>query len=207
MKVYKDLEQRSAEWFKLRLGRITGTRLKKVMASNNLDLVDELIAEELSQVIEESFVSGAMQRGVECEPLAMQDYKKITNYDVHEVGFVEGDSILGLSPDGLVMENGEYIGAVEIKCPNTKTHINYMRVNKMPSAYKYQIFMYFIVVESLEWLDFVSWDDRLSVAPIHIIRINREDIAEQLEEVKKNIEKFVAKKDKYLNEILEKTQF
>ena len=29
MKVYKEMEQRSPEWFKLRLGTITGTRLKR----------------------------------------------------------------------------------------------------------------------------------------------------------------------------------
>ena len=206
MKIHENLQQRSPEWFALRLGKITGTRLKKVMSANNLDLIDELIAEDLSQTIEESFTSGAMQRGVDCEPLAMSDYQDTTGNNVKEIGFIEGEYMMGLSPDGLVMENGKYVGAVEIKCPNTKTHVNYIRLNRMPSAYKYQIFMYFIVVDTLEWLDFVSWDDRLSVAPMHIIRIKREDILSELAEAETKIEEFIAKKDKYLDKVLELKQ-
>jgi hypothetical protein len=36
-----DVEQGSQEWLRMRLGKITGTRLKEVFKSDNLPLIDE----------------------------------------------------------------------------------------------------------------------------------------------------------------------
>ena len=59
-----NLQQRSEEWFKARLGVITGSRASNVFKSNNLTLVDEMIAERMTQSVEESFTSKAMEHGI-----------------------------------------------------------------------------------------------------------------------------------------------
>ena len=64
MKLLKNLEQRTEDWFKIRQGSIGGTRAKKVVSSTNTSLMYELIAERGTGMIQDSFVSEAMQRGI-----------------------------------------------------------------------------------------------------------------------------------------------
>ena len=47
MKIYAELIQGSEEWKTVRRGMITGTRLKEVFKTDNLSLIDELIAERI----------------------------------------------------------------------------------------------------------------------------------------------------------------
>ena len=196
---FHNVEQRSEEWLRLRLGKITGTRLKDVFKSNNLTLVDELISEMLTEQIEENYVNDAMQRGIDLEPLAIEAYEAETSSAVYPVGFVTNDDLpmCGLSPDGFVEGNG----AVEIKCPSSKKHIEYIRTNRVPAEYKYQIQMYFLINPEIKHVDFVSYDPRVALKPLHIVKVERSDIAEELEETRKGLLKFVDKVRKYYDDI------
>ena len=131
----KNVEQRTREWFEMRLGVITGSRCKNVFRSNNLSFIDELIAERLSGDIVESPTTQAMMHGILMEPVALDAYKQKTGNDAREVGFCIHDTLdyLAISPDALVYENGTPIGGVEIKCPSTKKHIEYIRQGKVPA--------------------------------------------------------------------------
>ena len=192
--------QGSHEWHQLRLGKITGSRLKKMMAKDNLSLIDELIAEEQVGIADDDeFVSDEMQRGIDMEPLAIQEYCNITGHDVEHPCLIQSEDwdILCQSPDGYVGTTG----AVEVKCPKTKTHIKYIRMGKIPNEYKEQVWSYFLVNPDLQWLDFVSYDPRLAVKPIWILRITREELAEELQTAVVELEKFIAKLDKYKSEI------
>lgn len=192
--------QGSHEWHQLRLGKITGSRLKKMMAKDNLALIDELIAEEQVGIADDDeFMSDEMQRGINMEPLAIQEYSNITGHEVDHPCLIQSEDwdILCQSPDGYVGTTG----AVEIKCPKTKTHIKYIRMGKIPNEYKEQVWSYFLVNPELQWLDFVSYDPRLAVKPIWILRINREELAEELATVTIELEKFIAKLNKYKSEI------
>jgi len=192
--------QGSHEWHQLRLGKITGSRLKKMMAKDNLALIDELIAEEQVGIPDDDdFMSEEMQRGIDMEPLAIQEYSNITGQEVEHPCLIQSQDwdILCQSPDGYVGTTG----AVEIKCPKTKTHIKYIRMGKIPNEYKEQVWSYFLVNPDLQWLDFVSYDPRLAVKPIWILRIKREDIAEELTLVKVELIKFIIKLEKYKSEI------
>lgn len=174
-----DVEQGSYEWHQLRLGKITSTRLKKVLSKDNLSLVDELIAEEETGLSDDDgFVSEEMQRGIDLEPLAIQEYESITGNTVTRYGFLQSEElpILCQSPDGYVGTEG----AVEVKCPKTKTHIKYIRQGKIPNDYKEQVWCYFMVNPDLQWLDFISYDPRLTKKPIWVLRVNREDVQDDL---------------------------
>jgi putative phage-type endonuclease len=198
-----NLQQRSEEWFKARLGVITGSRASNVFRSNNLTLVDEMIAERMTQSVEESFTSKAMEHGVLFEPEALKSYNERTKNSAQEIGFCIHDKYdwLAISPDALIFRDNIAVGAVEIKCPSSKKHIEYIRQNKIPNEYKYQIFHYFIVIETLQFLDFCSYDPRNRDLNTHIVRVTREEIREELENVFANYMKFYSKLCKYEEEI------
>jgi len=203
MKIH-NVEQRTEEWLNLKLGAISGTRLKGVMAKNNLPLIYELLAEDLAGLQDPIFVNDAMQRGIDREIVAKTQYEQITFNKVDDIGFIECTSIdgVGLSPDGLVKEKDVYNGAVEIKCPNSKKHLEYIHGDRIPGEYIYQVVMYFICVDTLEWLDFVSFDDRVKACPIHIVRVTRNELNDKINECYEALIKFNEKKTKYYNEIL-----
>lgn len=198
--IIHDCTQGSFEWHQLRLGKITGSRLKKMMAKDNLSLIDELIAEEQVGIADDDeFVSDEMQRGIDMEPLAIQEYCNITGYTVDHPCFLQSEDwpILCQSPDGYIGTTG----AVEVKCPKTKTHVKYIRMGKIPNEYKEQVWSYFLVNPDLQWLDFVSYDPRLTVKPIWIHRVTREELAEELDAAKVELIKFIIKLEQYKSEI------
>jgi len=202
----KNVEQRTKEWFQMRLGVITGSRCKNIFRSNNLSFIDELIAERLSGEIVESPTTAAMRHGIMMEPVALDEYRMRTGLDVREIGFCIHDNLdyLAISPDALVYQNGTPIGGVEIKCPSTKNHIQYIRMNKVPSEYLSQVLHYFIVIDSLEWVDFVSFDPRIQ-KNLFIFRLNRNDtdVANDIEMRKMEYIKFWNKLLDYERKILE----
>jgi len=177
--IIHDVEQGSYEWHQIRLGKITSTRLKKLMSKDNLSLVDELIAEEETGISDDDgFVSEDMQRGIDLEPLAIKEYESVTGNTVTRYGILQSDElpILCQSPDGYVGTEG----AIEVKCPRTKTHVKYIRQGKIPNDYKEQVWTYFMVNPELQWLDFISYDPRLTKKPIWILRVNREDVQDDI---------------------------
>lgn len=198
--IIHDVQQGSYEWHQLRLGKITSTRLKKVLAKDNLSLVDEIIAEEETGFADDDgFVSEEMQRGIDLEPIAIKEYEALTGTDVTRYGFLQSDRlpILCQSPDGYVGTTG----AVEVKCPKTKTHIKYIRMGKIPNDYKEQVWCYFMVNPALQWLDFISYDPRLAKKPIWVLRINRADIQEEIDTAWAELEKFNEKLISYQEEL------
>jgi len=198
-----NVEQRSTEWFNARLGVITGSRAKNIFKSNNLTFLDELIAERMTRTIEESYTSKAMEHGILFEPEALKTYNERHNANAEEVGFCIHNKYdwLAVSPDALIFDNIDAVGAVEIKCPSSRKHVEYMRQNKIPNEYKHQIFHYFIVIETLQYLDFVSYDPRFREKDLHVVRITREEIQDELREVFAEYIKFHAKLKKYEDQI------
>lgn len=203
MKIH-EVTQGTAEWLRLRVGKITGTRLKDLMAKDNLSLVDEMIAENVSGLVENSFVSPAMELGIIREPIARQLYEETTNNKVSEVGFITSDKFdfVGCSPDGLIEENEVFIGGLEIKCPSIKTHVKYIRQQQIPNEYKYQVYNYFLCADTIQWLDFVSYCPEFKNKPLFIHRITREEIEQELYILEVQIEKFWKKYNEYLTQIL-----
>lgn len=160
-----DFEQGSPEWFAARCGKVTASRMADVMATiktgeaaarRNYKM--ELLCQRLTGRQEEGFVSAAMMRGTEMEPIARSMYEGINGAFVEEVGFIDHPSIAGLgaSPDGMVGENG----MLEIKCPNTATHIDFLMTEKINPVYEWQMTCQ-MVCAGRQWCDFVSFDDRL----------------------------------------------
>jgi predicted phage-related endonuclease len=79
---------------------------------------------------------------------------------------------LGASPDGLVMGAN---GLIEIKCPNTQTHLGYLLEQKVPAAYINQIQTQ-LWVTGRSWCDFVSFDPRVPERlQLLVVRMERDE--------------------------------
>jgi putative phage-type endonuclease len=117
-----------------------------------------LVAERLTNEIQESFSSPAMEWGVKYEPMARMAYEIARETFVDTTGFWKHTSIpwVGCSPDGLVGTEG----LVEIKCPNTTTHLDYLLAGEIPAEYYKQI-QGQLWVMNREWCDFISYDPRM----------------------------------------------
>lgn len=173
------MQQRSDDWFKARLGKATSsnfkdivTRTKSGYGSARKNYMAKLVAERLTGQIAEGFTSQAMQWGIDTEDSARLAYEFRTGATVVEEGFVEHANMLaGASPDGLVGNEG----LVEIKCPNTATHIDTIQKNKIPYQYIPQV-QGQMWVTGRKWCDFVSYDPRMpEELQLVIIRIDRDD--------------------------------
>ena len=159
------MEQRTDEWFAARLGCVTASRTADVMAktksgysASRANYMAQLITEHLTNEKADGFSSAAMQWGTETEPQARAAYELMTSEDVLEDGFVAHPTIkgFGASPDGLVGADG----LVEIKCPNSATHIDTLLSEKVPAKYVTQMQVQMMCCQR-EWCDFVSFDPRL----------------------------------------------
>jgi len=202
------MEQRTEEWLAVREGKLTATGLKDMMRSDNLPLIDKIIAERECGNIEPFYENFAMRRGNELEPKAKKALERKLDLKITEMGFVEPDDDslkgFGLSPDGFIEEEiGMYPLGCEFKCPLPKTHVKYVRQGSLPNDYKHQVLAYFIVNENLKTMLFVSYCPEFLPKPLHIIEVQREDYEKEIEELKCNIVKFLAKLDKYYQQVTE----
>lgn len=162
------IEQGSDSWFAQRLGKLTASRMADVLATtksgpsaSRKNYLAQLVAERLTGQAAESFSNAAMEWGVENEPLARAEYEILTDYTVDQVSFIDHPDIewCGASPDGLVSDSG----LVEIKAPNTATHIDYLLSGKPPEKYKPQMLLQ-LACTGRAWCDFVSYDPRMPEA-------------------------------------------
>jgi putative phage-type endonuclease len=159
------MEQRSTEWFAARLGKVTASRVADVIAKTKTgystsreNYMAQLVCERMTSTQAESYNNAAMQWGTDQEPLARAAYEAAADVLVDEIGFVVHPTIVnaGASPDGLVGD----VGLIEIKCPNTATHIDTVLTDKVPSKYITQM-QWQMACTQRKWCDFVSFDPRM----------------------------------------------
>ena len=159
------MEQRTEEWFTARLGKVTASRVADVIAKTKSgystsrdNYMAQLVCERLTGKQGESFTNSAMQWGTETEPLARSAYEASTDIMVEELGFVLHPKIeqAGASPDGLV----GLFGMLEIKCPNTATHIEALLTETVPTKYITQM-QWQMACAQRQWCDYVSFDPRI----------------------------------------------
>lgn len=160
------IEQRSDEWFAARCGSVGASQIFDLMATTRngtptagrVNLKAKLVIERLTGVQEDGFKSAAMQWGIDQEANARTAYEAHTGEFVTEVGLYRHPTIKGThaSPDGLVGDDG----LVEIKCPNSATHIEALKTQKIDRRYILQM-QWQMACVGRQWCDFVSYDPRM----------------------------------------------
>lgn len=186
----QDIEQRTDDWFAARLGKATASKIADIMArtksgpsASRANYAAQLVTERLTGTREEGFTNAAMQWGTDNEPRARAMYELVTGGTVLECGFFDHPTVemSGASPDGLVGD----VGLVEIKCPNSATHISTLRGDTIPDKYVKQM-QWQMACTGRTWCDFASFDPRLpDEMQLFVQRLHRDDalIAEMEAEV------------------------
>ena len=187
--------QRSPEWFAARCGSLGASQLADAVAktksgwgASRANLRAKLVVERLTGQQEEGFTSAAMQWGVEKEEEARVAYSYITGRNVIEVGLYKHPTIIGshASPDGLLDDDG----CIEIKCPNSATHIETLKTNLVSHKYLLQM-QWQMACADRQWCDFVSFDPRMPEhLMIYVQRIERDN--EMLETLENEVRAFLA---------------
>lgn len=199
--------QGSPEWFAQRLGKVTASRLADVMAkgkgsaeaATRATYRAELVAERLTGKAAEGFTNAAMKWGTDCEPLARAAYEAEYGLLVTETGMVAHPHIpmSGASPDGFVSIDG----LIEIKCPETKGHIDTILSGEAPTKYIPQM-QWQMACTGRAWCDFASFDPRMPqemqlfvrrvLRDDDLIRTYEDEVVQFLSEVESTIEKLKA---------------
>lgn len=199
--------QGSEEWLLARCGKVTASRVADVIAktksgyaASRANYMAELITERLTGRPAEQYTNAAMQWGTDTEPHARKAYEFLTDVSVEQIGMVDHPAIAmtAASPDGLVGPDG----LVEIKCPNTATHIETLLGEAVPERYVTQM-NWQMACTGRKWCDFVSFDPRLpEQLRIFVVRIARDD--KRIEEIEQEVRKFLVEIDRKLETITAK---
>ncbi len=180
-----NLVQGTDEWRHVRMGKVTASGITDAMGKPNStgrkNYIAALVAERMTAIPNGSFQSWSMREGKESEPLARIAYEFYFDAEVREVGFIGHPTILmaGCSPDGLVGTDG----LVEIKCPNTATHIETLLKGKIDRTYVLQM-QFQMACTGRAWCDWLSFDPRMpGDLQLYRYRIDRDDkLIAELEE-------------------------
>lgn len=171
------------EWYAARLGKATASRMADVCAmtksgpgASRANYAAELICERMTGQVGDHYQSAEMRRGAEIEPIGIAAYSwEFAEFDIEPGGYLDHPTIgmAGASPDALVGD----AGLIEIKCPNTATHIQTLLTGRVPMKYETQI-TWQMAVTGRAWCDYVSFDPRMPVElRLSCTRIQRNDEA------------------------------
>jgi putative phage-type endonuclease len=190
--------QGTGEWFNARTGKLTASRMRSAMkrlkngedSAERKNLKIEILCERMTGDIVDKFVSAAMHWGIEKEPEAKAAYEAKTGRIITDVGFIDHPRIefCGASPDGFVDD-----GLIEIKCPNTATHVGWILDGGIPEEHKAQMTLQ-AAVTGRSWVDFVSYDPRMP-EPQQLLVRRFYPTAGEIAEIEAEAEKFLAEVD------------
>jgi putative phage-type endonuclease len=197
-------EQGTQEWLQERCGRVTASRIADLMAktktgwgASRANYAAQIIAERLTGCVAASFTNAAMIHGTETEPEARRAYEFFVDRDVQQVGFAPHPTIpmAGASPDGLVGDDG----LLELKCPNTATHIDTLLSATIPDKYVKQM-QFQMACTGRQWCDFASYDNRLPERMrLFVKRVDRD--AEAIAEIEREVTAFLAEIDETVGKL------
>ena len=172
--------QGTPEWHAARCGRVTASKIADLTAktktgwsASRSNYMAQLVAERLTGTVAESYSNAAMQWGSEHEDEAARVYAFESGVAVSPIAFVLHPTIdmAGASPDRLVGTDG----LIEIKCPNTATHIETLLGGSIDGKYVKQMQWQMLCTERA-WCDFVSYDPRMPVEmQLHVTRVKRDE--------------------------------
>ena len=198
------LVQGSQEWLHARLGKVTASRVADIVArtktgfsASRATYRAQLVCERLTGLPQDSFSSPAMDWGREQEANARAAYEFETSRTVDLVGFVQHPSysMAGASPDGLIGQDG----LIEIKCPQTSTHIETLLGKAVPGRYVAQM-QWQMACTGRQWCDFVSYDPRLP-GPLQLAIYRMERDPAHIEDLNRAVGEFLAEVESIIEQL------
>ena len=199
--------QQSAQWFQDRIGKLTASSMKMAMdftqkgaeGSDRKKLKIDILAERMTDIIREVYVTPAMQHGTDTEPAAKLAYEAATGAKVMPAPFVPHPTIenFGASPDGMIHPDG----LLEVKCPTTSKFIAWMLAGVVPEEHKPQMLAQ-LACTGRKWVEFVAFDPRMPEGKRLFIR-RYEPTADEVKAIEVAAEKFLAEVDAMFDAICE----
>ncbi len=177
----EELIQGSELWLQARLGHVTASRFKDVLAkiksgeaASRRNYKAQLVVERLTGQIQESYKNAAMEWGTATEPQARNAYEFLHDCTVVQTGFTKHPSLewVGCSVDGLIGTDG----GIEIKCPyQSAVHLDTL-LNGMPAEHTAQV-QGAMWITDRQWWDFVSFDPRMPAnLQLYVQRVPRNEV-------------------------------
>lgn len=178
-------------WYIERIGKLTSSKIHdaitprkrgegELAARRNLKM--QMLAEMVTGQTTEHYVSAAMDWGIENESKARAEYEYQKGQTVVQVGLVfhPDNDRFAATPDGWVKEKG----LLEIKCPETYTHLEYMASGAIPEEYRNQIMWQMACAgPEIEWVDFVSFDPRIDDEELRLFVVRQERDEKRIREM------------------------
>jgi len=206
--IWHDIDQNTDEWLDLRCGKVGGSSIGKVMANFGKafgppahDLAVQIAIEQITGKRQEStYTNEHLQRGHEQEPIARALYEQEYFVSVGNGGYFDTEDILGVSPDGLVDNDG----GIEIKSVIQTVHFATVQRGSFDPSYKWQLYSE-LMVTGREWWDFVSFCSTFPEGKrLFTHRIYRKDCGEMFGMINARIDEFkrlVDEKKRVINSI------
>ena len=192
------IEQGTEAWHQQRLGKATASRIADIVAktktgwgASRANYAAELVCERLTGTRTEGFTNAAMAFGTENEPFARTAYEFRHDVTVDLASFIDHPCIemSGASPDGFVGADG----LIEIKVPNSATHIQTLLAGTIPEKYRLQM-AWQMACTGRQYCDFVSFDPRLpEEMKLFVCRFERDDIL--IGQLEREVEIFLGEVD------------
>lgn len=176
------MQQHSAEWWAIRCGRVTASRVGDVMARTQKGAytaarghyLKEKVAERITGKPRDRRRVKSLDDRLDLEPDARAAYEFYSDAIVELAGFIEHPSIpfAGASPDGLVGTDG----GIEIKCCDPEQHLEIITAEAIDPDYIYQCHFNIACTERL-WWDFTAFNPEMpEELKLWVKRIERDDI-------------------------------
>lgn len=177
MKYHLEIEQKTVEWFRIKWGKVGGTKAKELFVNSDT-LFYKIMAEHVEEFDEEAdedgFTSAAMDRGNMLEPQALEELGAYTGLEFIPIGWIQSDNpILGISPDGITEDKTVQ---AEIKCPQAVNHLKIIIADEIPHEYINQCVHAFTVNPLLEKLYFCSYRPENELKPMFVKELNRDSM-------------------------------
>lgn len=175
-------------WKDARRGLVTASRFGDVMSEPRAKVAKEaglmsetarsymleLVASAITGQDRVGGKSAAMERGVDMEADAIDAYAAAKFTEVATGRLLIRDGF-GATPDGFVEEDEDGHGIIEVKCPESKRHLETWMSKQVPEDYVEQV-QGQLWVSGRAWCDFISYDDRFPLAMrMVIIRVRRDE--------------------------------
>lgn len=176
MSIYHKVEQRSAAWYWLRIGKPTASEFSRIvtptgkLSAQSSDYARLILSEMMLGKVQEMPETEWMVRGQQLEDNAIEAYEFNSGLETSLGGFVTtDDGRVGCSPDRLVGDDG----IIEMKCPAPNTMIGYLLDrNSLEIGKKPQV-QGELLVTGRKWCDLVAYHPEM---PIVIVRVKRDEV-------------------------------
>jgi putative phage-type endonuclease len=199
------IPQRSEGWYAARCGKVTASRMTDVLAKGRsggpslmrMDYIAELVCERLTGIpYRSAYQSAEMRWGIENEDGAALAYEVETGNQTELCSVVDHPMLpnCAATPDRMAGA-----GLLEIKCPKTRTHFEYMQGGTAPTEYVGQMTLQ-LACTKRQWVDFVSYDPRLP-EDLQLFIVRFEPLPAMIEAVEAEVQRFEAEVIRRLEEV------